>query len=427
MTEPSVTQQERARALLADPALARVLAAVDAGGAQTRVVGGAVRNALMARPVNDIDCATTALPQQVVERARAAGLKAVPTGIEHGTVTIVCDGRPFEITTLRRDVATDGRHAEVAFGTDFAEDARRRDFTINALYLDREGRVYDFTCGLADIAARRVRFIGDAGARIREDFLRIMRFFRFSADYGEGPLDVIGLSACVRERYGLSRLSRERVRAELLRLLVARRALDVVGAMADTGILGLITAGVGEHGRLARAVTHGSDALVRLAALAVSLPEDAERLRERLRLSNGEHARLSAAGALIAHLHGRTLPIDAQALRRLVVEHGLQPVADALVVVEGEPTPALTDDARAQRDAYVAGRETPPVFPLTGKHVAKAGVAPGPRMGQVLARARDLWLDTDMPADSARLAALLDEAIKAFSSKADIGLREENA
>lgn len=412
MMAQTVTQPESARALLADPALARVLAAVDAGGAQTRVVGGAVRNALMARPVNDIDCATTALPQEVVERARAAGLKAVPTGIEHGTVTVVCDGRPFEITTLRRDVATDGRHAEVAFGTDFAEDARRRDFTINALYLDREGRVHDFTGGLADIAARRVRFIGDAGERIREDFLRIMRFFRFSADYGEGPLDAAGLAACVRERHGLARLSRERVRAELLRLLAARRALEVVGAMADSGILGLITGGVGAPGRMARAAARGGDALVRLAALAVGLPEDAERLRERLRLSNGEYTRLVAAGALIARLHGRTVPIDAQALRRLVLEHGLQPVVDALVVVEGEPTPVLTEDARAQRDAYVAGREAPPVFPLTGKHAAKAGVAPGPRMGRVLARARGLWLDADMPADPARLAALLGEAIR---------------
>lgn len=407
-----MTGDPRLAHLLADPCLRRVLDAIDAGGAETRVVGGAVRNALMGRPVADIDCATTALPQDVAERARAAGLKAVPTGIEHGTVTVVCDGRPFEVTTLRRDVSTDGRHAEVAFGSDFAADARRRDFTMNALYLDKSGVVHDFAGGLADIAARRVRFIGDAGERIREDFLRIMRFFRFSADYGEGPLDAEGVSACIRERHGLARLSRERVRAELVRLIAARRAVEVVGALADTGIFSLLTAGVAETGRLARVVARHADPLARLIALAVTIPDDADRLRERLRLSNAEHTRLVAAGALIAHLHGRAEMVDARALRRLVVVKGLQPVADALAVVDGEPRPGMTDDARAQLDAYASGRETPPAFPLAGKHVAKAGVPSGPRMGRVLARARDMWLDADMPADPARIAALLDEAIR---------------
>ncbi|MGV6873325.1 CCA tRNA nucleotidyltransferase [Pseudochelatococcus sp. B33] len=407
-----MTRDRRVQDLLADPALRRVLAAVDAGGAETRVVGGAVRNALIGRPVNDIDCATTALPQDVADLARAAGLKAVPTGIDHGTVTVICEGRPFEITTLRRDVATDGRRAQVAFGTDFAADARRRDFTINALYLDKAGTVHDFTGGLADIAARRVRFIGAASERIREDFLRIMRFFRFSAEYAAGALDAEGLSACIRERHGLVRLSRERVRAELLRLIAARRAVEVVGALADTGLLTMLTAGVPELGRFARAAARSADALTRLAALAVSTPEDADRLRERLRLSNDEHARLRATGALIAQLHGRATPVDPRVLRRLAVEHGLPPVADALAAVDGEPLPDITDDARALLDAYLDGRETPPVFSLAGKHAAQAGVAPGPRMGRVLARARDLWLDADTPADAASLAALLEEAVR---------------
>ncbi|WP_246375032.1 CCA tRNA nucleotidyltransferase [Pseudochelatococcus contaminans] len=398
--------------LLADPALMRVLTAIDAGGSETRVVGGAVRNALMGCPVNDIDCATTALPAEVAERAVAAGLKAVPTGIDHGTVTVVCNGRPFEITTLRRDVATDGRHAQVAFGNDFAEDARRRDFTINALYLDKAGVVHDFTGGLADITARRVRFIGDAGQRIREDYLRIMRFFRFSAGYGEGPLDAAGLSACIRERHGLSRLSRERIRSELLRLLVARRAVEVVGLLADTGIVSMLTAGVADIGRFTRAAVRSDDAMTRLAGLAVVLPEDADRLRERLRLSNGEHARLHAAGTLIEHLHGWQRPVDARAVRRLVVLHGLQPVADALAVVSGEPVPGVTEEARSQLDAYGDGHESVPVFPLTGRQVARAGVETGPRMGRVLAYARRLWIEADMPLDDASIQSLLAEAIR---------------
>ncbi|MGI6245123.1 MAG: CCA tRNA nucleotidyltransferase [Pseudochelatococcus sp.] len=403
------------RELLDDDALRRILAAVDAEGAQTRVVGGAVRNALLGMPVKDIDCATTARPRDVMRLAQAAGLKAVPTGIEHGTVTVVADGRPFEITTLRRDVETDGRHAEVAFGTDFREDARRRDFTINALYLDRQGVIHDFTGGLADIAARRVRFIGDAGTRIREDYLRILRFFRFWADYGEGPLDAEGLSACIRARGGLFRLSRERVRSELLRILVARGAVAAVTVLCDTGFLPMMTGGVAETGRFARVCAGSGDGLLRLAALCVTIPEDAERLRERLRLSNGEHERLSRAGAAIAHLHGRREPLDARALRRLAVLRGLPAVADALAVTDGEPSPVVTDDARVLLARYADGSQPVPVFPLSGRHLAARGVPPGPRMGQALERARALWLDADCPMDGPALAAVLAGAVEGGS------------
>ncbi|MFC0219276.1 CCA tRNA nucleotidyltransferase [Pseudochelatococcus lubricantis] len=405
------------RDLLGDAVLRRVLAAVDAEGADTRVVGGAVRNALLGVPVKDIDCATTAHPRDVMRLARAAGLKAVPTGIEHGTVTVVADGRPFEITTLRRDVETDGRHAEVAFGTDFGEDAQRRDFTINALYLDKSGRIHDFTGGLADIEARRVRFIGDATTRIREDFLRILRFFRFSAEYGAAVLDADGFAACIRERAGLFRLSRERVRAELLRILVARRAAAVVTTLSDAGLLSMMTGGVAELGRFARVCGQSEDATLRLLALSVSVAEDADRLRERLRLSNDEHERLSKAAALIAHLHGRREALDTRTLRRLVVLHGVAAVADALAIVDGEPRPCVEEAARALLASFAKGEEAVPRFPLTGKHVAAAGVPPGPRMGQVLERAKALWLAADCPADKPQLAALLRLAVGEVSGE----------
>ena len=191
---------EPARALLAEPGLARVLALLNDDGEEARVVGGAVRNALMGRPHTDHDVTTTAVPDLVMARAAAAGLRTIPTGIAHGTVTILAQGRPFEVTTLREDVETDGRHAVIRFGRDFAQDALRRDFTI----------------GFDDLAAERVRFIGDPATRIREDYLRTLRFFRFSAEYAAGDLDADGLTATVAERDGLARLSRERVRQELL-------------------------------------------------------------------------------------------------------------------------------------------------------------------------------------------------------------------
>jgi tRNA nucleotidyltransferase/poly(A) polymerase len=199
-----------ALSMLDDPRLATLFAALSKTGAETRVVGGAVRDALLGLPPHEIDLATTALPDAVLAAARDAGLKGVPTGIEHGTVTIVVAGTPFEVTTLREDVETDGRFAKVRFGGDFEQDAKRRDFTINALSLSFDGEIHDYTGGLADIEARRIRFIGDAATRIREDYLRILRFFRFNASHGEGPFDREGLHESIVARENLSRLSRER-------------------------------------------------------------------------------------------------------------------------------------------------------------------------------------------------------------------------
>ncbi|MEM7192501.1 MAG: CCA tRNA nucleotidyltransferase, partial [Pseudomonadota bacterium] len=218
-TENAGLPSLKAAPWLRRPETVRVFAALCGDDGATRAVGGAVRDCLLGRPVYDVDLATTLHPDEVIARARGANLKAVPTGIAHGTVTVVADGVPFEVTTLRRDVETFGRKAKVAFTEDWAEDAARRDFTLNALYAGPDGTVFDPLGGYGDLMAGRVRFIGDAAMRIKEDYLRILRFFRFNASYGKGAFDPVGLSACVRERAGLRRLSAERIASELKRLL----------------------------------------------------------------------------------------------------------------------------------------------------------------------------------------------------------------
>jgi poly(A) polymerase len=402
--------------LLQTPPLRRLLAILDADGEEARVVGGAVRNALIGRPVHEIDLATTAPPDVVTARAETAGFKAVPTGLEHGTVTVVVAHRPFEVTTLREDVATDGRRATVRFGRDFALDARRRDFTINALSASRDGRVHDYCGGLDDLAAGRVRFIGDPTARIREDYLRILRFFRFHADYGEGPLDRDGLEAAVRERAGIAVLSRERIRAELLKLVAARHAPPVVAAALESGLLSLFLGGVGDVGRLARAAAWeqrqglAPDAVRRLAALAVVTPEDAERLRDRLRLANEEHERLSAIAAVMTQLKSLATPVDAIAMRRLVGEHGVALLSDALAIVAGEPRPVLEAEALDALERFRSGAEPAPVFPFRGADLVRRGVPKGPRIGELLAQARQRWLAAGCPAN-VTLEALIGPAL----------------
>lgn len=278
--------------------VARLLAVLDRDGEEARVVGGAVRNALAGLPVAEIDLATTALPDEVVRRVTVAGWKAVPTGIEHGTVTVVIRSRPFEVTTLREDVETFGRRARVRFGRDWRADAERRDFTINALSAAADGKLFDYVGGLADIAARRVRFIGDPGERIAEDFLRILRFFRFHAHFADGPPDAAGLAACIKARDGLEALSRERVRMELFKLLVAARAAPTLAVMSDSGLLGPLLGGVPYLADLRKmveietALALDADPVRRLGALAVMVTEDAERLSHRFRLSRTESERL---------------------------------------------------------------------------------------------------------------------------------------
>lgn len=382
---------------LAQPTLARLLQALDGDGEETRVVGGAVRNLLLGEPASDIDLATTALPEETVRRGRAAGFKAVPTGIEHGTVTLVAEGASFEVTTLRSDVETDGRRARVVFGRDFAADALRRDFTINALGIGRDGRLHDYCGGLDDLARRRVRFIGEAAARIREDYLRILRFFRFHARYGAGEPDAEGLRACIAGRDGLAGLSRERIRAELLKLLVAPGVVATVQAMAGAGLIMPVIGGVPHLSRFAAIAYGGGDGVhpaFRLAALTVSVSEDALRLRERLRLSNAEFDRIDRIAKALEALGGREgLPAIA-ALRGVAHGVGGDAVAAALVLLSASAGAEAGGDVR-QLIAEL-GR-TPPFLP-TGRDVIGLGIPSGPRVGQVLDAARQGWTEAGCPA-----------------------------
>jgi poly(A) polymerase len=351
-----------------------------------------------------------------MRRARKAGFKVVPTGVAHGTVTIVIDGRPIETTTLREDVETDGRWAKVKFGRDFAADARRRDFTINALSLTADGAVHDTVGGLEDLRARHVRFIGDAEARIREDYLRILRFFRFSARFAEGGLDRDGLSAAIRARDGLARLSRERVRAELMKLLVAPRASEIVQAMSESGFLEPILGGVGYPRRLSRIIAieadrgADADALLRLAALGVVIPEDAERLRDRLRLANSEADRLGAAATTLIGLHGITAPPSPHVLRTLLFSAGREASRDALMLAEAESEAPAADPAFTAADRFLA--DTPePRLPISGADLIARGVAAGRPVGQALRALQALWIRAGFPKEPDALARLLEAAV----------------
>jgi poly(A) polymerase len=396
----------RIAAFLARPEVAAILAALNREGAQTRIIGGAVRDLLLGVDVGDLDLATTAPPQETIRLGEAAGYKAVPTGIAHGTVTLVRNGIGFEVTTLRRDVETDGRHATVAFGTDFAEDALRRDFTINALGLDHAGQVHDYCDGLADLAARRIRFIGEAGARIREDYLRILRFFRFHARYGEGGLDPAGLAACIAGRAGLEGLSRERVRAEMLKLLVAPLATEAVEAMAGAGLLMPVLGGVPQLARF-RAIADDPAAQVypafRLAALAVSVREDALRLRERLRLSNEEADRIERIALALEGLSGRAVLPAIAALRHLAHRVGADAVAAGLVLLNASAGPARQQEVQG----LIAELGRTPRFRLSGRDALALGVAAGPAVGRALDEARRLWIEAGCPAAEAEQRGLL--------------------
>ncbi|CAN7419284.1 CCA tRNA nucleotidyltransferase [Bosea sp. LjRoot90] len=402
-------ERQRLAALLVRADVTALLSALNRDGEEARIVGGAVRNALLGEPVADIDIATTCLPDETMRRARAAGFKAIPTGIEHGTVTVVIDGAPFEVTTLRRDVETDGRHAVVAFGRDFREDALRRDFTFNALGLDAAGALHDYADGLADLAARQVRFIGAAGDRIAEDYLRILRFFRFHARYGAGELDRVALDACIAARAGLDGLSRERVWAEMRKLLVAPRAAETLSAMAGAGLLMPVIGGVPHLSRFAAIADAPGDGIYpafRLAALAVAVSEDALRLRDRLRLSNAEFERISGLAAALEALSGRGRRPEIATLRRLAHRVGADAVAGALVLLG-------TAETLADIQGLIAKMAHTPAFLPTGKDVLALGISAGPKVGQVLDEVREAWIEAGCPTDRGEQMALL---VKAASS-----------
>jgi poly(A) polymerase len=395
---------------------ARVLGLLNGNGEEARVVGGAVRNALLRIPIGDIDIATTALPVEVMRRAKAAGIKSAPTGIDHGTVTLIVDGHPFEITTLREDTETFGRKAKVAFGRDWIADAERRDFTINGLSVDAAGVVHDHVGGLEDIAAKRVRFIGDPDQRIAEDYLRILRFFRIHAAFGAGEPDRAGYLACIRARAGLAQLSAERVRMEILKLMVAEGAAGAVTAMMDAGLLLAIFGGVAYIGPLAAMISAERllglkpDPVRRLGALAVAVTEDAKRVSMRLRLSNAETKALDSMG----HRWWRLAGMNEATARRRLYRLGEDRYRDRLMLAWARAGDRA-DSTHWRQLVTLPQRWRAPKFPLKASDFIARGIAEGPALGQILALAEDAWLAADFPLEQTAVNAIADQTVARFS------------
>lgn len=417
MTSRGLDDDGPARLLRRDD-VQTVLASLAAPDEETRLVGGCVRDALLGRNSSDIDLATTLEPAQTLSLAIKAGLRAIPTGFDHGTVTVLVARTPFEVTTLREDIETDGRHAVVRFGRDFVRDAERRDFTINALSLDPSGQVHDTAGGVRDLGDGRVRFIGDAATRIQEDALRILRFFRFHARYGLAEPDAAGLSACIAAQHMIDGLSRERVRTELLKLLVAPGVAEALAVMDEVGILPRLIGGPTDLSRLGRLIGARPQAgdVARLAALAVRSKADVVRLQPALRLSKAEAAALSSY-ALAWESLDRRKPIDLGTMRTLTADHDPEALMTALASMDPSQSPPIAEDAGVFLEAVGAGRAQRPTFPLTGADLASNGITPGPAVGRGLDAARAYWLERDCSDDPSAIEALIEIAMNAARTK----------
>jgi tRNA nucleotidyltransferase/poly(A) polymerase len=375
-----------------------LLAALGAGGAPARFVGGCVRDAILGLQPADIDIATPELPETVIRRLEKARLKAVPTGIEHGTVTAVVPPATFQVTTLRRDIDTDGRHATVAFGTDWAEDAARRDFTINALYADADGRLYDFTDGRADLAAGRVRFIGDPATRVAEDYLRVLRFFRFHARFGKGEPDAASLAACAAAAGQLGRLSGERIRDELLKILALPNASQALALMQQSGVLAAVlpevrfdaadfTRLVALQDVVAAASDRQPEIWPRLALLLTGMTA-VEGVAERLRLSNAQRLRLE--GLLSLPTIDAGLLQDESAFRMALYRLGGERCRDGILIAASRQS---VDRTLAIARAIAATTWQRPVFPLRGADILAAGFTPGPTVSALLNELEAWWAE----------------------------------
>ncbi|MBX2804699.1 MAG: CCA tRNA nucleotidyltransferase [Hyphomicrobiales bacterium] len=390
------------------PELHRVFDALNTEGHEARVVGGALRNTLMNLPISDIDFAVTAEPEEMIRLAEAASLKTVLTGLSHGTITIVVDGIPFEATSLRHDVETDGRYAKVAFTRDWAADASRRDFTINALYADAGGQVYDpLGEGVSDIGAGQIRFIGQAIERIREDYLRILRFFRFTAEYGRSSIDSDGLAACIEGRDGLKQLSAERVRTELLRILAADRPMLALNAMADSKILEMILDTEGYlqiFARLAEIETKlnlHAYPVRRLAALSVAGPDDAGRIAKKLKLSNAEASSLKSMAIHTSDMCAN-LPLRGQ--REALYRLGHDLYSDCVLIGWSRSNDALNDE-HWRLMMELPRRWTAPEFEISGKDLLARGFEPGPELGKALGELEERWIASDFKLSRDKLLA----------------------
>lgn len=390
------------------PETVQVMAALG----EARFVGGAVRNALLGAAVADIDIAVPMPPSEVLARLVAKNIKVIETGMDHGTVTAIAGTHAFEITSLRRDVETDGRHARVVFTDDWAEDAARRDFTINALYASAGGEIFDYATGVEDLIAGKVRFVGDARARIAEDYLRVLRLFRFHAWYGKGEVDAEGLRAAAEAKDKLKGLAAERVAKEMLRLLEAGNPTPVLRVMAATGILSELLPGALQLPRLERLVEIDADnfsprdGLLRLAAL---LPEDGEAAHaaaDALRLSNADRTRLEQALSgerIAAHL-------SAKDARRLLYRIGVARFRDKVWLAWAN-APKAASAIQWRMLLTMADNWHRPRFALTGLDVMQAGVPEGPEVGRILAKIEDWWVGGDFAADEGALRDRLRDAI----------------
>jgi poly(A) polymerase len=391
---------------LNEPVVQRLLAALTAAGVEARFVGGCVRDALLGREIDDLDLATPAKPEAVMAALRSARIKALPTGLAHGTVTAVVNSpgppRQFEITTLRRDVETDGRHARVAFDAGWDEDAARRDFTINAIYLASDGMIFDPVGGRADLAAHHVRFVGDAATRIAEDVLRILRYYRFEARFGSGEGDAAARDACRAAIGRLPTLSAERVQREVMRLLAAPEPIRALTLMRDDDIFGTLLPAATRLDRLEKFLPLSSNPLLRLAALIEVDKSGAAALAERLRLSNAARNRLAGLA--------EPWPLDPEgdpAAQRLALYRlGRERFRDLamLLAADGRIAPARLEALQHQAECW-----SPPVFPLGGDDVTALGIAPGPRVGRLLGAVRRWWEDGDFAADRVACLARLKE------------------
>lgn len=393
-------------AWLSSPATRAVFSALRAAGYEGRVVGGSVRNSLMGLPVSDLDIATPATPDMVVKACARAGLTTVPTGLDHGTVTVIAAHTPIEVTTLRRDVETDGRRATIAFTNDWAEDARRRDFTMNALYCDAEGRLYDYVGGFPDLVARRVRFIGNADERIAEDYLRILRFFRFHATYATGAPDPVAMAACARGLPGIARLSAERIRAEFVKLLVAPGAVAAVRAMEDIGLLPVML-GIAPRPDVMESLVAAEaeagaapDAMLRLSGLAIAVPDDIPRMAARLRLSTEERKALLVVDRDVVAKLGA---IDARRAREIVYRNG-PAESRRLSLVLAAVSPDRHAEAALLRETAASWQR--PQLPVSGADLVARGLQPGPAIGELLAGLESWWIAHDFPPPDRVLAQL---------------------
>ena len=404
MTSDLMLQPEHS-GWLQTPGLQRLFDLLDDSDEQTRVIGGAVRNSVLGEKIGDVDLATTLHPEQVMERLKKTDIKTIATGLSHGTLTAVVDHHSYEITTLRSDIETDGRHAVVAFGRSWQEDANRRDLTMNALYCDRHGKIYDPLNGYEDLLARRVRFIGDASERIEEDYLRILRFFRFFAQYGEGRPDGDGLKACAKLKSGIAKLSVERVWMELKKILRVSDPARALLWMRTTGVLSMALNEsdkwgidfVGDRINAEQDLGWSSEPLERLQVMVPPVADKMSELAKRLRFSKSEARRMVEWAKAI-------LPpadISEMNLAKLLYQGEPQAIGDRVrnEIVRQRHIAREKDEALLLAAKYVklldqVEKRQRPVFPLQGKDLVKAGMGSGPKMGEKLKRLEQKWVDS---------------------------------